>query len=159
MVLQFPDMGELVQFPTPEQTREEGDYLIIFSPDGKRVLLVFQKGGNWSLPGGKPKPGEKRHRTAERETFEETGLTVKIEDPDEQFVAMGNLRDRLRNKRTSYAFFAVASSDILPEHTSDEIDAIEWHELNNLPSDIEDRVPPTIRLAEISLRESSFQAA
>jgi thiamine-phosphate pyrophosphorylase len=52
--------------------------------DHDRVLLV-QRGrephrGRWSFPGGKIEPGEMARQAAERETFEETGLRVRVLD-------------------------------------------------------------------------------
>ena len=60
--------------------RIPGAGAVIF--DGPRILLV-QRGrqpamGQWSVPGGHVEPGESPAEAAVRETFEETGLRVRV---------------------------------------------------------------------------------
>ncbi|WP_228390650.1 NUDIX domain-containing protein [Streptomyces smaragdinus] len=62
--------------------------VIVHDRDTDRVLLL-QRGPNakfarglWHLPVGKSEPGEPVTRTAVRELYEETGLTVRPEDLD-----------------------------------------------------------------------------
>lgn len=59
-----------------------GAAVICFDHD--RVLLVQRarepNRGRWSFPGGKIEPGEMARQAAERETFEETGLRVRVLD-------------------------------------------------------------------------------
>ncbi|WP_353053961.1 NUDIX hydrolase [Bacillus thuringiensis] len=48
-----------------------------------KILMVGNKredGSEWSLPGGARESGETLEQAVTRETFEETGLTVKIEN-------------------------------------------------------------------------------
>ena len=45
-----------------------------------RILLQKRPGGLWGLPGGIAELGEALHETAERETFEETGLKVRVKE-------------------------------------------------------------------------------
>mmetsp|Transcript_68785 Transcript_68785/g.212749 ORF Transcript_68785/g.212749 Transcript_68785/m.212749 type:complete len:218 (+) Transcript_68785:3-656(+) len=47
-----------------------------FAVRGGRLLVVQQRSGMWSLPGGTGEHGETPQRTAERETYEETGYRV-----------------------------------------------------------------------------------
>ncbi|GAA3088489.1 hypothetical protein GCM10010530_12820 [Kribbella aluminosa] len=47
--------------------------------DGGRLLLTRRTdNGEWCLPGGAIEPGERPAEAAERETFEETGLEVRV---------------------------------------------------------------------------------
>jgi len=47
--------------------------------DGERLLLTRRSdNGEWCLPGGAVEPGERPAEAAERETLEETGLSVRV---------------------------------------------------------------------------------
>ena len=56
---------------------------VVFKDD--RILLVKRKNppakNLWAIPGGKIKPGERMQEAAEREIFEETGLSIKANEP------------------------------------------------------------------------------
>lgn len=56
---------------------------VVFAPDGRHVLLIRRgrppQQGTWALPGGGQKLGEGIFAGAEREVYEETGLTVRAE--------------------------------------------------------------------------------
>ena len=56
---------------------------VVFKDD--RILLVKRKNppakNLWAIPGGKIKPGERMQKAAEREIFEETGLSIKANEP------------------------------------------------------------------------------
>jgi 8-oxo-dGTP diphosphatase len=58
----------------------------------QRVLLVKRKyppnQNSWAIPGGKVKLGETLQQAAEREIIEETGITIKAEDPVYTFDAI-----------------------------------------------------------------------
>ncbi len=45
-----------------------------------KVLLEFQKNGFWSFPKGHIEPGETETEAAKRETEEETGLKIEIDE-------------------------------------------------------------------------------
>ena len=47
---------------------------VVVGPEGK-ILMVLQKGDNWSFPKGHVKEGEDMLEAAKREIAEETGLT------------------------------------------------------------------------------------
>jgi 8-oxo-dGTP pyrophosphatase MutT (NUDIX family) len=53
---------------------------LIFCPKGSKILLLERKKeplqGYWLAPGGKIEPGESPHECAQREFYEETGLTA-----------------------------------------------------------------------------------
>jgi ADP-ribose pyrophosphatase YjhB (NUDIX family) len=44
-----------------------------------RALLVRNERGNWTLPGGRAKQGEKLRAAVKREVKEETGLKIRLE--------------------------------------------------------------------------------
>ncbi|TQV85736.1 NUDIX hydrolase [Exilibacterium tricleocarpae] len=44
----------------------------------KKLLVIQQRSGRWSLPGGSSGRGEAAQCTAQRETWEETGLAVEV---------------------------------------------------------------------------------
>jgi 8-oxo-dGTP diphosphatase len=75
----FPTMnlgGALMEM----QNKLIGAAAILLNEEG-HVLVVKHSYGrnNWDLPGGKAEANESARETAEREVFEETGLTVKAE--------------------------------------------------------------------------------
>lgn len=45
-----------------------------------KLLVTQQRSGLWNLPGGTAKTGENAQCTAERETWEETGLRIHVDD-------------------------------------------------------------------------------
>jgi 8-oxo-dGTP diphosphatase len=52
-------------------------YALITNDEG-RILLVRNRAGKWTLPGGRARPGETLKSAAKREIEEETGLKVRI---------------------------------------------------------------------------------
>lgn len=97
-----------------------------------QILLVKQFAANdgWGIPKGHINSGESFEDCAVRETFEETGLQVKI-------------GQRLRNARAVYkteektivAFLAVqvCSSPLNFNGTESEVVAAQWHKIGELP--------------------------
>ncbi|MEW4131787.1 NUDIX hydrolase [Bacillus thuringiensis] len=58
-------------------------YALIYDNINRKILMVGNKrenGSEWSLPGGARESGETLEQAVIRETFEETGLTVEIEN-------------------------------------------------------------------------------
>lgn len=58
-------------------------YALICDETNRKILMVGNKrenGSEWSLPGGAREIGETLEQAVIRETFEETGLTVEIEN-------------------------------------------------------------------------------
>ncbi|WP_088349023.1 NUDIX hydrolase [Bacillus cereus] len=58
-------------------------YALIYDDTNGKILMVGNKredGSEWSLPGGARESGETLEQAVIRETFEETGLIVKVEN-------------------------------------------------------------------------------
>ncbi len=53
-------------------------YVLITDPEARRILMVQNDHGSWSLPGGMREPGETLREAARREAREETGLDVAV---------------------------------------------------------------------------------
>lgn len=55
-------------------------YALIYNEDKEEILMVNNKGRSGSLPGGAVEKGETLGQVVIRETKEETGLTIEIEN-------------------------------------------------------------------------------
>jgi ADP-ribose pyrophosphatase YjhB (NUDIX family) len=84
--------------------------------------------GLWTLPAGFVDAGEDPARAAERECFEETGLSVRVKRVLD--VIAGQEHERGAD------FVIVYEADIVSGALSpnDDADAVEWFELTNLPA-------------------------
>lgn len=89
--------------------------------DGKKILLLKNAKGLWSLPGGHAKHGESPWECAKRETKEETG-----HDTHDFF-------DQIRqdNEKMIYHTFFVNSSSF-PVRISDEHEDWDWIDLKKI---------------------------
>lgn len=96
-----------------------------------RVLLVRRVNepfrGLWTLPAGFVNAGEDPAEAAERECHEETGLTVRITRVHDVIAG----REHERGADFVIVYFAeVVSGEMM---ASDDADAVEWFERENLP--------------------------
>jgi 8-oxo-dGTP diphosphatase len=98
-------------------------FTLITDPETSRILIVHNRRGDWSLPGGAREQGETLAETAIRETAEEAGVTVKIN----KLVAV---KEAKTNGRQPHAVFFRFAADIV-EGTPhvvrpNEISEVKW---------------------------------
>lgn len=89
------------------------------------VLLVQHQAGHWSFPKGHANPEESPQETAERELFEETGLTVQrylAPDPLTETYHF-SFRGQLIHKSVDYYLASVEGEMVIQEL---EIQASQW---------------------------------
>lgn len=53
-------------------------YALLFDTNTNKILMVFNKNGTWSLPGGAVEAGETLREATVREVKEETGYDIKV---------------------------------------------------------------------------------
>ena len=83
-----------------------------------KVLLVKRKlapaKGDWAIPGGKINLGETLSQAAEREIFEETGITIKVKEPIYAF-------DSIYKDKEGEIEFHYVIVDLIAEYLSGQI--------------------------------------
>jgi predicted NUDIX family NTP pyrophosphohydrolase len=91
---------------------------------GLEVLIVHPSGGYnrhapWSIPKGKPDPGETPEAAARRETFEETGVVAG------ELTSIGSV-ELPRSRKRIHAFAGPAPANARPSCASWEVDRAEF---------------------------------
>ena len=106
-------------------TSVEGATGVVFSPDQRKVLCVWERGG-WNTPGGAVDPGEMKVDGLKREIYEEVGVT--IDDTFEPIYLGGYQAARARDDRINdnFSVFAVKASSEHFEVDQKEIHAAMW---------------------------------
>ncbi|MHB8646500.1 MAG: NUDIX hydrolase [Thermomicrobiales bacterium] len=103
-----------------ERARVDVAYVLILDATEEKVLMVENRNGNWSLPGGAREAGETLDQAAIREAKEETGFDVAvggIVHVSEKFFG------------SDHVLFVTFRGEILggnPQTDDSEIGAIEW---------------------------------
>ncbi len=115
--------------PAPETERQANAGCVILDQD-HLLVLRHRFGGELGIPGGARHKGESAQCTAHRETWEETGLDVRV----------GRELGRLRYGYTLYRCYPDESLDhstkpVLPWHARLETTGVEWMPLEALPRD------------------------
>jgi len=90
---------------------------------GDSVLLVHRAHGDaddWVLPGGTPSPGESMAACAQRETLEETGLSVV---PGRVAFVLESLAPGAERRMVDLVFLAVGAADREPEPQEAHLEA------------------------------------
>ncbi|WP_342562213.1 NUDIX hydrolase [Paenibacillus sp. FSL R7-0345] len=98
-------------------------YALIYNEEKKELLMVNNKGDSWSLPGGAVEKGETLEQAVIRETKEETGLTIEVEN----IVAVN---EAFFKEKGHHALFITFEAKIIEGEISiqdeDEISGVEW---------------------------------
>ncbi len=110
-----------------------------------QILLARRSGvsyadGFWGLPGGHVDPGEPLVVGAARETLEEVGVEVAVED----LVPVGMCRYEQGRSAGVDVFFTASTFTGEPRAVS-ECDAVQWCRADDLPSPVVPWLPATLR--------------
>ncbi|MDO4492299.1 MAG: NUDIX domain-containing protein [Clostridia bacterium] len=108
---------------TPKHDRYNDSYgAIAFAErNGQRFVLMVQSRKGWSFPKGHWEKGESPAQCAERETFEETGVRVRV---NTAFVSVSPDANG-ESDRNVYFFIAESPEGPVPPQTA-EVPAVEW---------------------------------
>ena len=112
-------------------------YTIVLSKDKKNMLVVYNKGGIWILPGGGVEEGETLIDTLVREVKEETNRDIDMNTIRSFFYQKSYKKDsngEWKYVQTQARYIAVASNDLEFEHDPDHGDIIEakWIPIENV---------------------------
>ncbi|MTI96119.1 MAG: NUDIX hydrolase [Firmicutes bacterium] len=103
--------------------RVDAVYALIYNEDKKKILMVNNKGGDWSLPGGAVEQGETLEHAVIREVMEETNLTIEADE----IVAVN---EAIFKEKGHHVLFITFKAKIIGGEISikdtEEITEIEW---------------------------------
>ena len=94
-----------------------------------KVLMVLQTLGNTSFPKGHVQEEESEEETALRETYEETGIKVKIIDNSPRYTISYPVRDTVKEV---VFFLATVEDDKDAKPQESEINKIMWVDIENV---------------------------
>ncbi len=122
----------LSQHPEKQEKRKEKSCgcLVFTAESGKPSLLLIRnkRAGNISFPKGHVEEGETERQTAERELFEETGVSLKITEPFRTVINYKISADALKD----VVYFAALSDKVVLTPQEEEISEIFWVELDRV---------------------------
>ena len=121
-----PKEGEFLTLPMNDSVKDASDCAgILFISDEKILLLHRTDRDEWEGPSGHIEPDEDSKQAAIRETYEETGHTVKPEDID-----YGKVEDN------GFTLFICNTSDMFDPVLNHEHDAYGWYDTDDLPENV-----------------------
>ncbi|MFS1519553.1 NUDIX hydrolase [Bacillus sp. SCS-151] len=98
-------------------------YAFIYKEDENKILMVNNKGGGWSLPGGAVEQGETLEQAVVGEVKEETSLTIEAAE----VIAVN---EAFFKEKGHHALFITFKAKVIEGEISiidrDEISEIEW---------------------------------
>lgn len=124
---------------------------------GTEVLLVhpagnYNKKAPWSIPKGKPDPGEELEQAARRETLEETGIVA-----PEQLISFGCIA-YVKSRKVVHCFAGEVPLTLKPTPASWEVDQAEFLPLEKARKKIHpDQLAFLDRLAEVLLNATATE--
>lgn len=93
------------------------------------ILLIKKRGGYWSLPKGRLKPGETSEAAACREIYEETGIKGRIEAQVRQVNYTVVVKQRRQRKVVTYYLLQATAGTPRP-HSREQIIKVRWFPLD-----------------------------
>ena len=121
--------------------------------DNNKVLLVRRLAppwdGYWDIPGGYCEWNEHPKQCAKRETFEEAGLNIQINDFHGIWLEPATDESNGDNICIYYTAEIVGNSIATPDGI--EVDKVEWFDLNELPEKIAfpDHIPDVLKMMKL----------
>lgn len=99
--------------------------VLITNPDTGEILVVSRKDNpnSFGLPGGKIDPGETPEEAICRETLEETGLTINVDDLD---LVFEEVCLRHAPEGTDYYAYGFVASTYIGEIATQEKGVVRW---------------------------------